>query len=130
MVIGKVLNSLAFQDHDKIIKISIHVGSGETSGYTPWETKRIAKAIILFGGLLNGIGLGPESDHHHSCVDPDERICTNGKHLQAIDDAFSIQVVAHLMSFLEASGYTYHGNPGPENQRYDFSFLESQGVIM
>jgi len=52
------------------------------------------------------------------------------KHIQAIDKVSSTGDVAQLMSSLEASGYTYHGEPGPENQLYDFSCLESHGVII
>ena len=40
---------------------------------------------------------------------------SNVKHIEAIDEASSIGDVAQLMSSQEASGYTYHGEPGPEN---------------
>ncbi|CAZ86329.1 unnamed protein product [Tuber melanosporum] len=131
-ILQKVLKQLACfrYDFNETIKINIHVGMEAVSGYELREIKTISKAIVLFGGLLNGIGLGPNPGHYKCCPDPTERVPSNAKHIQAIDRASSIEDVAQLMNSLEASGYTYHGEPGLENQRYDFSCLEGQGVII
>ncbi|PWW78595.1 hypothetical protein C7212DRAFT_356635 [Tuber magnatum] len=128
----KVLKQLACfrYDFNETIKINIHVGLEAVSGYELREIKTIAKAIVLFGGLLNGIGLTPNPGHHKCCLDPTERVRSNVKHIRAIDKAPSAEDVAQLMNSLEASGYTYHGEPGPENRRYDFSCVESQAVII
>ncbi|CUS06809.1 unnamed protein product [Tuber aestivum] len=131
-ILQKVLEQLACfrYDFNETIKINIHIGIEAFSGYELREVKTIAKAIILFGGLLNGIGLRPSPGHHKCCLDTAVRVRSNVKHIQAIDEASSTEDVAKLMNSLEASGYTYHGEPGPENQRYDFSCVESQAVII
>ncbi|KAG0641649.1 hypothetical protein HOY80DRAFT_901944 [Tuber brumale] len=131
-ILQKVLKQLECFSYDfnETIKINIHVGMEAVSGYGLREIKTISKAIVLFGGLLNGIGLGPNPGHHKCCLEPTKRTLSNVKHIQAIDGAPSIEDVAQLMNSLEASGYTHHSEPSLENQRYDFSCLESQGVII
>ncbi|RPB03437.1 hypothetical protein L873DRAFT_1731135 [Choiromyces venosus 120613-1] len=131
-ILQRVLRQLACSRYDfsEIIKINIHVGIEAVMGYDFREIKNIAKSIILFGGLLNGVGFGPNSGHHRYCLDPAERVLSNVKHIQAIDKASSIDDIAQLMNSLEASGYTYHGEACQESQRYDFNCLESQGVII
>ena len=70
IVIAKVLNSLACTRYNEIIKIKIQFVL-EVSSYSLREIKRIAKAIILFRGLLSGLAPIAAVDRHiHSQVIP------------------------------------------------------------
>ncbi|KAG0640890.1 hypothetical protein HOY80DRAFT_774426 [Tuber brumale] len=88
------------------IKITIHVGVEAVSGYFLEELQAISKAIVLFGGLRNAIGLNPNRGYHECCLYHNKRALSNSKHIHAIDIARSIRHVARLMHSLEASGYT------------------------
>ncbi|KAG0134437.1 hypothetical protein HOY82DRAFT_636531 [Tuber indicum] len=132
VILQELLKTLSCFSYNinQTIKINIHVGMEAVSGFDVMEIKAISKAIVLFGGLLNRARLCLNPSHNTSCLAPTERVLSNIRHIQAIDNAPSIEHLAQLMKSLEPSGSIYQGEPGMGNQRYDFRFLGSQRVII
>jgi hypothetical protein len=131
VVLQKVLGQLeGFRDEfNDTIKVHLHVGVEGLHGYDLKSIKSIAKTIILFGGLINGVDRASNADHK-CCQDVTARVHSNVKHVLAIQKASSMDGIVQIMNTLEASGYLHHAEADPENQRYDFSALGSQQVVV
>jgi len=89
------------------------------------EITQGAEAIILLGGLWNGLGLDGNPTKDKCCRDPAMMIVSNMKHLLALQKAWSINKVAELLGSLKESGYINHSEEDSQRDLYAFSCLRS-----